>query len=63
MEPISEAKIGLKVWKYFGIARDLLEKLRSAPEQISELSRSRSRRGLVFGPRRSLAISMNAEGR
>lgn len=38
-EPVSDIKFGLKIWKYLGIARDLWEQIKLAPEQIAALEK------------------------
>jgi hypothetical protein len=38
-DPVTDAKVGLKVWEYFGVARDIWEQLKVAPEKIAKLER------------------------
>jgi len=38
-EPVADIKIGLRIWKYLGIARELWEQIKAAPEQIAQLDK------------------------
>lgn len=39
VEPVSDIKVGLKVWKYYGIARDAWQRFETASKQIDGLQR------------------------
>jgi hypothetical protein len=38
-EPVSDIKIGLRIWKYLGIAKKTWDQIASAPKQIAELQK------------------------
>jgi hypothetical protein len=37
VEPVADVKIGLKIWKYLGIAKDTWDQIVAAPQQIAAL--------------------------
>jgi hypothetical protein len=38
-EPVSDIKIGLRIWKYLGIAKETWDQIAAAPQQIVDLQK------------------------
>jgi hypothetical protein len=39
VEPVSDIKIGLRIWKYLGIAKETWEQIVGTPEKVVQLER------------------------